>query len=287
MHYYNNNNNYYYYYYFKKCILLYNSKIFLSQFLWPTLILAFLCVYDMTVVFLNSLNTLKTLQASCALEFVKPCVCAILSHRVTHDMQDSYFNSSLFLRFNIHRHKSMSQFDCFFLQLLTYLWFIYPKLLWHSNLYSKFHFETFCTSQKSYRPISRTPWLWVVDPNLRTPVVDNLEIVDTLWSQYVFLILTVCWDSVSTQSLWVTLSSIKTSWNQDHIWGKLMSNWHHYRSIKRHRIYSYLVHVDLTVAPDRIANRFPEEKKKKPYRFVMTWRFVNDKLWIFNLCKWY
>lgn len=129
-----------------------------------------------------------------------------------------------------------------FLQLLTYFWFIYPKLLWHSNLYSKFHFETFCTSQKSYRPISRTPWLWVVGPTLRTPVVD------TLWSQYVFLILTVCWDSVSTQSLWVTLSSIKTSWNQDHIWGKLMSNWHHYRSIKRDRIYSYLFHVDLTVA---------------------------------------
>ncbi len=46
----------------------------------------------------------------------------IHSHRDMQNMQDSYLNS--ILRFNIHRHWSISWFD---LSVLTYFWFIHPK----------------------------------------------------------------------------------------------------------------------------------------------------------------
>ncbi len=87
------------------------------------------------------------------------CVSAPCFHAESCTTCRIHISIAVFLRFNIHRHKSMSQFDCFFLHLPTYFWFIYPKLLWHSDLYSKFHFEHFAHRRNNIA-LFRGPRLW-------------------------------------------------------------------------------------------------------------------------------
>ncbi len=68
-------------------------------------------------------------------EVNKPRVCAIHSHRDTHNMQDSYLNS-IFAFTDTSPYSVLFKYTDLLLIYSSKIW----QILWNSALYSKFHF---------------------------------------------------------------------------------------------------------------------------------------------------